>query len=366
MFYVLTLLAIPVLLFAIVVVLFPWLAEESILFTKVREGTVKAIMRGDSFERFVMSFAEHHLNDPEKPWHDAARPDWEVIHHGRDADRYDDRSWILRHLGLYWVGWPWRASVYIYQFEWNETFTERSSGKEKVLPRAEPTDFIYVADFTYAIVTEEAETKDRLPTDELTLATVAVRNPYRALFSGEDWMRRITAAINRHVRDFVGGQTFEELIEAKSSDEFSAPIIELNERLPDDKPGQQPNGLKGRYGVEIRTADLQTIALSGEGKRLSQEATTKKYVATQEAEATLLAGKAKAEVIKQVGTSEAESLEARLKVIKDHGEAGLALAGYDAIQESSKGPGNTIVWANNPLGGLAGLLNPTAKGGNGS
>ena len=35
---------------------FPWLAEENILFTKVKEGTAKAIMRGDSFDRFVMSF----------------------------------------------------------------------------------------------------------------------------------------------------------------------------------------------------------------------------------------------------------------------------------------------------------------------
>jgi hypothetical protein len=160
----------------------------------------------------------------------------------------------------------------------------------------------------------------------------------------------------------VGGQSFEELIAASSSDEFSAPIIELNDKLPDDKPGPEPSGLKGRYGVEIRTADLQTIVLSGDGKRLSQEATTKKYVATQDAEAARLAGQAKADVIKMVGSSEAEALEARLKVIKDHGEVGITLAGYDAVQESSKGPGNTIIWANNPLGGLAGMLNPKSNG----
>ncbi|MBI5793788.1 hypothetical protein HZA87_01735 [Candidatus Uhrbacteria bacterium] len=41
-----------------------WLSKESVLFTTVREGTVKAIMRGKSFERFVMSFASYHLNDP--------------------------------------------------------------------------------------------------------------------------------------------------------------------------------------------------------------------------------------------------------------------------------------------------------------
>lgn len=367
MFYLIAVLALAMLL-VVVIVTFPfflqWLAEEDILFTTVREGTVKAIVRGKSFERFIMSFTGYHFNDPAKSWYKPDRAEWEVLYHGTNQkdDAYDDRSMLLKHLGLHWVGWPWANSVYVYAFEWNETYTD-GGGKEKVLPRAEATDFIYVADFTYAIVTESAETKDRLPTDELTLVTVAVRNPYRALFSGEDWMRRITAAINRHVRNFVGNQDFQELISSKNWTEFSAPIIQLNNRLPDDIDESPPYGLQGRYGVEIRTADLQTIELSGEAKKEHQEATTRAYVAKQEAEAKRLTGQAEADVIKMKGDQEAAALEARLKVIDEHGEAGMALAGYDAIQESSKGPGNTIIWANNPLASFAGMLKPaTAKG----
>ncbi len=383
MSYLIAVLVALVLLVIVAFVVFPWLAKENVLFTTVKEGTVKAIMRGKSFDRFILRFAGYHLNDPkqsEKPWYKPDRAEWQVVYHGSGNksgfsgdetkdDHYDDRSWLLKHLGLYWVGWPWANSVYVYQFEWNETYTEKEEGTEKVLPRAEATDFIYVADFTYAIVTEGAETKDRLPTNELTLVTVAIRNPYRALFSGEDWMRRITAAINRHVRNFVGDRDFQELISSKKENwtDFSQPVIKLTEELSDDLPKDDPKtkppyGLQGRYGVEIRTADLQTIDLSGVAKKEHQEATTREYVARQDAKATLLTGQAGADVIKMRGDKEAEALSARLAVIKEHGVTGIALAGYDAVVESSKGPGKTIIWGNNPLGPLAEMLKPGTKG----
>lgn len=398
--------AIVVTLIATTVLLgFPWLAKENILFATVQEGTVKAIMRGKSFDRFIMKFAGYHLNAPGKPGYKSEFknadgkiekfPDWEVLYHGKDNTQgftdhddgyYDVRSkWklfdmLLKHLGLYWVGWPWANSVYVYAFEWNETYTEKKDGKEKVLPRAEPTDFIYVADFTYAIRTDSAETDDRLPTDELTLVTIAIRNPYRALFSGEDWIRRITAAINRHVRNFVGSKGYDELISItkgkdtdmsktskKWAEEFSIPIINLSDLLPDETDeSPPPKGLRGRYGVEIRTADLQTVELSGseEEKKKHQEAATKVYTAEQDAKARRLTGQANADVIKMTGDQEALALEARLKVIKEHGDAGMLLAQLDAIKAAADGAGNTVVWANDPFVALAGkILKPEKKGG---
>lgn len=362
MFYLIAVAVLAVLI-VVAVVFFPfflkWLAQENILFTTVQEGTVKAIMRGRSFERFIMSFAGYHLNDSMKTWYKPEHAKWEVLYHGKNNgnrfadesdDYYDDRPWLLKHLGLYWVGWPWANSVYVYAFEWNETYTDEE-GKEQVLPRAEATDFIYVNDFTYAIVTEGAETKDRLPTDEHTLVTVAIRNPYRALFSGEDWMRRITAAINRHVRNFVGDKDFQNLISSKKENwtDFSKPIIELSNKLPDDlDENKKPWGLQGRYGVEIRTADLQTIELSGGAKEKHQEATTKVYVAKQEAEATKTIGQAKADVVEMMGEKEASALEKRLAVIKEYGDDGMLLAQLDAMRETS-GAGTRVIWANSPF-----------------
>jgi hypothetical protein len=353
------------LLVVVLIVGFPfflqWLAQENILFTTVKEGTVKAIMRGKQFEQFVISFDGYHLNRPSKPGYRHEFPDWEVLYHGRHNQKgflgdqmndeyYDkDRPWILKKLGLYWVGLPWSHSVYVYSFEWNETITDRESGgKEKIFPRAAPTDFIYVADFTYAIKTDSAETEDRLPTDELTLVTVAIRNPYRALFSGEDWMHRITAAINRLVRDFVGKHLFEKLISADLSD-FSKKIITLKDTLPDDElTSNGLKGLKGRYGVDIRTADLQTIELSGKGNEKHQEAATKAYVAKQEAEATVLTGEARAKVVERIGGAEATALSKRLEVIKKNGDEGMLLAQLDAMRDAG-GAGARIIWANSPF-----------------
>ncbi|NNM83891.1 hypothetical protein HKL94_01580 [Candidatus Parcubacteria bacterium] len=368
-------------LFLTVLLIFPWLAKRNLFFTTVKEGTVKAIKRGKTLDRFIMSFAGYHLNDPAKPWYRSKNGEWEVLNHGEDNPNgftgdqtkdsyYDDRLWILRYLGLYWVGWPWANSVYNYKFAWNETRTESKTGGEEIFPRDEWTDFAFVSDFVYAIKTVSAETKDRLPTDELTLVTVAIRNPYRALFRGEDWMRRITSAVNRRVRTFVANKDFQELIlgqkesqgkgnstETGDTRDFSAPIILLNKKLTDDVEGSPlPHGLVDRYGVEIRTADLQSVELSGEAKERDLKATTEQYVAEQQAKAIRLTGNAEADVIKLKGDTEAEALRARLAVIREHGEAGVALAGFDAVQESSKGPGNTIIWANNPLNVIAGLL----------
>jgi regulator of protease activity HflC (stomatin/prohibitin superfamily) len=268
--------------------------------------------------------------------------------------------------------------VYVYSFEWNETLTGED-GKEKIFGRDEPSDFIYVSDFTYAIKTDGAETKDLLPTDELTLVTLAIRNPYRALFSGQDWMKRVTSTINRQVRTFVGTKDYDTLVSSedtaeegdaekkleKWASEFSLPIIDLNNLLHDEtEESPLPRGLNGRYGIEIRTADLQTVELSGtpETKQSLLESSTKRYTAGKEAEATRIKGQAGADVIEMEGKKKASSLKERLKVIKNFGEIGTLLAQADAAQTAANGTGNTVLWANNPFVPLLSkLLNETKE-----
>lgn len=362
-----------------------WLAEENILWTTCKEGTAKIVLRGDSFDHIIMSFKSYHINDPRKKGGKKGLykedyeqeneqknktrkkiPDWEVVYHGRDNTRgftnenddyYDDRSWLLKRLGLYWVGFPWSNSIYVYSFEWNEVTTEKLTGKAKILPRGAATDFTYTADFMYVIVTPNAETRELIPIDVVTVVVVATRNPVRALLYTEDWMQIISSAINAYVKNFVGSRLITELITPakdiedeitikKGWEKFSHPIIKLNDELPDDDENDKRSlkGTEGRYGITIRKAFMISAELSTtEGKEQLRAATTKKYVAEREADATRIEGRAKSDVIEMVGTSEALSIKVRLETLKEYGELGEAFANFEAMRKIGEGPNNTFV-----------------------
>lgn len=329
------------------------LAAENIVFTTVKEGTVKAIVRGESFERFIMAYQGYHLNDPSKGWYDRRQPKWMVLPNTEPDYFYDERSftvfgWFLLSLGVYYIGLPWSHTVYYYTFEWNEVETDPNTGKQRVRRRKEVTDFIYVVHFTYAVVTDRAETKDRLQTDWMTLVTMQVVNPFKALFETEDWMQRVTAKVNGFITSFAGRQKYDKIVTfCKASDQgkFSKPIIALTEDTVDASGTVTDKGLRSEYGVEIEAAEQQTMDLSGaEGSEL-QKAASKAFVAEQtkiakikeaegDAEAKRKAGAAEADVIRIKGEAEAAALNKRMEEIGKDKETGIPLAGFDAVRSA--------------------------------
>ncbi len=381
------------------------LAEENILFTFVKEGTAKAIMRGGEFVRLVMEFENFHLNDPFQNFYDPSQPDWQVIYHGAKADSdgklipgherdvlhsdvfYDRRPWLLRTTGLHWVGLPPVASVHQYRFKWKEISTS-GDGRPCIRPRDEMTDYIYISDFTYGLYSGEAQTEDGVTVEIIHVDTVAVRNPYHALFVGKDWLSRTEAVTGREARNHIGKRTFFQLrsetnedetdVVKRKEDSFSVPILALNARLPDeDRP---PFGLEGRYGITIRSADM--FELRFEGSERLKAAFTAQIVATEEAKAAkteaegtaaatrtrgqaeadvvVMDAKARAEAKVLDGRAEARNLLMRLRVMRTEPAAAQLLAQLDALTEASKGAGTTMVWAQNPLikqvSGLSSLL----------
>lgn len=329
--------------------LLPLLAAEGILVCRVKEGTVKAILHGSSLHHFAMSFKGHHLNDPRSKKYDDEKPAWQIIYHGDDAGKdreYDTRFWLLRYLGLYWVGMPWRARVYVYEFQWNETRLNKD-GNEEIYARDERTDFAYVSDFPYAFVTM-ANTNEMLTTQERTILTVAIENPYKALFGSENWMERTTSANNRYVREYVGKHKYEEVVAKTDEKHFCDVMLSLNDKMPGQDPDTGSKGLVERYGVRIKGADLQFVDLAGDAKKQHEEAATMHFTAEKKADATRLQGEAEAYVIEQKGEKEAQAIEKRITAITKNPDVGIALAGLDALQASGE-KGNTIVWANNPL-----------------
>jgi len=236
-------------MFAVATPLFVnWIANFNILFTKVREGSAKAIMTGESFEFFVMSHKGHHLNDPRKRWYSDQHPAWEVLP-DEDGTDYDDRSWIWRKIGVYFVGIPPFRRVYKYHFVWNEERTN-PEGDMAVWTRDRHTDFIYIAHFPYMPVIKSAETAEGIPVDAFYQLTVAINNPHMALFGSEDWMVITTGAANRAGRNYIGASSYQEIISETSRsgssgvhDSFGSPIVRLNKKLP-DQPEESELGLQ--------------------------------------------------------------------------------------------------------------------------
>lgn len=350
------------------------LAKSDILVTEIEEGSAKAIMKSESFLRFVMSFEDHHLNDPEAAWYDDRFPEWEV--HRRNPSEsasraFDNRSGLMHWLGLYFVGIPPFRNVHTYEFKWNEMKLNMETHKEDVWSRDCPTDFIYVKDFAYVVVLDGAETEEGIPLDVQYQLVVKITNPYKALFKVDDWMQVLTGIANRRARNYIGGRGYDQLLSETDKkdeqtddpeerpDDFSHQLVRLNDRLTDDSEDAEryERGLRGRYGITVVSANLQTLEVTGPLRDKIVEASVQRFTADREAysiralgqanaDATLAEGGAEATVISLKGRAEAKSLMFRLAVIRKD-ERGALLAQLDAM--SAEGPGRVIVWANNPF-----------------
>jgi len=369
-------------LFAVAFGLF-WLGDGNILVTKVPEGRAKFVMRGEEFSHLLLHREGYHVNDPNKPWYREDKPQWDMLsntwddfpRHRRgskqELDRmYDDRFFLLRMVGLYWVGlYPFK-SIYRYEFTWNEVRISESTGEEELVTRREWTDHVRVVDYTYAMRLKEAETRNNIPLDVDYATTAEMVNPVKAIFAVDDWMTRVSASTNRVTRNFIGRFEYDELVSETNQEEgsakreeenFSKPQRHLTSKLPDDDPdaAEDQRGLYGHYGIVIKAADLMSISITeGPMREKFLEATTQKYTADQgayevevmgkaKAAADLAEGTAAAKVITLKGEAQANALKARLEVLSTSGRLGELLIQVDAMAADQSG--KTVIWAQNPF-----------------
>ncbi len=344
-----------------------WLADGDVLFTTVREGTVKTVMKGNSFEHMVMSLRGYHLNMPGDRWYDRNLPKWEIVRNPANEE-CDSRSYITRKLGIYLVGVPYLRKVYSYHFEWNEM--RLLDGQPEMWSRKEETDFIQVTSFPYVMKLTNAKTMDNLPVNVEYQITMRINNPYKALFDTENWMEVVTGIINGAVRNFVGCKTFDELRsetdqrddrDRSDDDSFTLDAKRLNRRL-DGEP--EPNGenrwelgLMGKYGVTIEKLDIQRVDLDEKYVASTQ----KIYNAEQDARAVLIAAKARARAAildataealrtRRIGKAQAESIKDRAKALNGAGDIATVMARTEALMAAASGPNNAnFLWGNSPL-----------------
>jgi len=320
------------------------LAQHDILWTYVAEGTAKVVVRGESFSHTIMAFEGHHLNDPrDTPRFQRNQPAWEVIKSPEDWK--DDRGFLARKFGIYWIGWIWPfLQVYSYRFRWTEETQDEETGAMKRWPRNESTDFIYIQHFPYVITLNAAETVGKLPVDLFYQLTVWINNPYKALFEVEDWLVRVTGACNRSARNFVGASSYEELTSEtrdREKTEHDAPVklstsmLKLNRMLPDEEETGVRGGLPAIYGITISAAELLEVNHTGDPEGEAHKATTAKYIAEQ-----------KAEAVRAEAAGERDRIETTYKAIltgDETQEGRMHIRSLEALETAAQGPSNVFV-----------------------
>jgi len=367
-------------------------ADEDYLFTKVEDGTGKIINKGDSFHRVIMSFEDHHLNDPTKPWFDPSQPRWEVLknepgvsylckpwlpkkflpkHTSYPANNYDNRPWLLREFGLFWVGLPKMRQIRSYNFSWNEYQRQQIGDGDLVIrPRKEVTNIFKVNDFSYVMVLTDAKTADNLTVRAEFVTVVRMTNPKKALIDSDDWLVQLEAYIDRQARSFIGSFTYDQLrsetddVALAAKEDFSKRMRELTLRLPDEEE-LSALGTKGTIGITIGSANLEKIVLSGAHAVENEKLSIAAYGADQaalvavkasEAEATALrnVNGAKADGIRDIGAAEAAATKMLLDVLAEQPEMAKAKLMKDAL--TSPGDGKVIGIDVSALGGLVDKL----------
>lgn len=277
------------------------LAPRNLFFTFAREGTAKIVVRGDKFEKALIQWEgrtfQYQASGEEK---------WMVV------------SGSERHLlgGFRYYGfWP-IMDVYIYDFKWTGVTEDGQVARH---PK-ETLDYILLREDIYWCQVENAEDKKLLPLDLELILTIAVVNPYKALFNIQNWLETIINRIKPLVRDVITRDEFDNWIKKKEvlgDDLYSGATALLAE-------------FRDRYGVDIRKIQVKEINPPSDYRA----ATLKQYLAEQERKKIEVEAGAEAFRLETVAKGEATRIKQVYSQIKKLGDLGKLVRTLEALEKS--------------------------------
>lgn len=271
-----------------------FLAKNDLLITFCPEGQLKAIMRGDSLHRFIASVKNWYYDEETDTMVSLERRRPVVGGEGEEVyyDPDPTKNFINNWLGIYWVGLPPFYRVNRYQFRWNKRKTGEPKTSEAggygMEGKDEEVGSLFFQ-FPYVLKILWAETSERIPVDVYLLITTRTVHPEMTLFKTHDWLSHLTGYIEAIVRDWVGNIDIAGLTQAKNETGgeqhgFVKSIMAVNEDPSDTAPSAN-RGLRNLIGQEVIVANFLGFDLSGDAGDKVREATTRAYVARQDADA---------------------------------------------------------------------------------
>lgn len=303
------------------------LAPSNRFFTFVKEGTAKATVKADKFDRILLQWEGHTLDDQwnvvpiEKP----VKNGQEVPEGTTDARVYGPpKGFRIGGLRLYGL-WPVK-DVYIYTFQWTGVTED---GRIDRHPK-EIIDYILVRDDAYLCEVKDAEDKDLLPLTFLVVLTIRIVNPYKALFNIQNWLETILNRTRPLIRNYATTRSYQEMI--ANEERIGVDILK----------GIRDEVTLGadfwdRYGVDIRKVDVIQIEPPQEYRDL----TLRKYRAERERERIEIEAQAEAT---RIGTV--------YDRIRDFKELGELVRTLEAMEKSPQEGSKWVI----PLPGLTDLF----------
>lgn len=355
------------------------IAKTDTFFGFIKEGQGAIIKRGESFDRVLISFHGHRCDIVDEN----GKKRWK-IYPGQSEYSSGFLGLLEEKFGIYWFGFYPFVQRMGYEFRWNEWRQEEKNGVliTRLWYRKEPTKFFFAQTFNYALILDGAETGGTKEGDQKEVGgnvTVDLKivlllqivYPQVAILQNENWFEQLGAVVLDHARLYVGSRPLEKLRsqetnlteiridDHRTQNDFCKYIMELNKHAP---IGEDSDSIIDAFGVKIVGAQIMSLELSGDSKKLA-EATTKVYVAQQEAGSTRVKadakayeireeGRASADIVREKGKAEADATDMLIATVKKHGEAGMFVERQRALAEAGKG-GNIIVFtSDSEKGGL--------------
>lgn len=302
----------------LMVALIKLLASRDIFLTLVKEGSAKAVMGvGDSgFHKFIMHFSGHRFKSGT----------WEV-------ENKSSKGWkIWKFLGLSgvkYLGIPGLHTIHEYKFRWNslkQSADDETTDAGGIYFKSHDDllDNILLQDDIYYARIQGAEDHKMVPLDLDITLQIGIKDPYKALFTVQEWLEMTWGIYLPAIRRYVSTKGWQDL----------AGETEKHEKEFENSIKRAKDNLKDKFGVNVIEFRILRIKPGGARATMYETAATKEYEAERDAKVALIAAKAEQERIKTV-----------FGEVEKYKELGLAIYKLEALVNSSKGPGNTIISA---------------------
>lgn len=305
-------------------------------FTIVGPGEVKIIVRGKKPVRMVMNTAgkrfarDNSKNDPSY---------WELVDSDFSEDPTDQIHWMFR----WWAKIVYEATgavftgIYplqrVYEYDLQRTVIDRSEKEGRDLltqsnlvltVKSDLSDHLRTRQFLFPVHVTKADTNGKIPVDIIGVAEMEVTNPHKAAFGTDRWDNAMTNLITDVVTNETKQMSLDSALTGTSSEDVSR-ISSAVTRITDDEKFS---------GIDIKA--FRILEVNPALDRAGLLAIQAEELAKQQAKATRLEGKARADNLRELNQANEEGGKHALASLE-------AEALVRAAEAAGKGGGTVIL-----------------------